>query len=46
MPNPKRPKIQEEAIRTSGGNVHLKNPNKPSEQVRIMKKVTRKLRGG
>jgi hypothetical protein len=45
MPNPKRPKIQQEAIRTCGGNPHLREPNKPSEQVRITKKVSRKLRG-
>ena len=45
MPNPKRRIIEEEAIRTAGGNIHLRDPNKPSEQVRIMKKALRKLRG-
>lgn len=45
MPNPKRPKIQDVTIKADGGNIHLRNPNKPSEQVRIMKKVSRKLRG-
>jgi hypothetical protein len=45
MPNAKRPKIQEETIRTGGGNIHLREPNKPSEQVRITKKVSHKLRG-
>jgi len=45
MPNPKRPIIQQEAIRTAGGNVHLKDPMKASEQVRLFKKATRKLRG-
>ena len=45
MPNPKRPKIQEVTIRTAGGNVHLKEPMKASEQVRLFKKAARKLRG-
>ena len=45
MPNPKRPGIQQEEIKRDGGNVHLKYPNKPSEQVRISEKIARKLRG-
>lgn len=45
MPNPKRPKVQQEAIRTAGGNVHLKEPMKASEQVRLFKKAARRLRG-
>jgi len=45
MPNPKRPMIQQEAIRTAGGNPHLREPMKASEQVRILKKAARKLRG-
>jgi len=44
MPNPRRPLIQDEAIRTSGGNVHLKKPMKASEQQRIAEKISRKLR--
>jgi hypothetical protein len=45
MPNPKRPPIQREVIKHLGGNIHLKNPNKPSEQLRISQKVARKLGG-
>ena len=43
MPNPKRLKIQEVAIKADGGNIHLKRPGKASEQVRIANKVSRRL---
>lgn len=43
MPNPKRTKIEETAIKAGGGNIHLKQPMKASEQVRITKKVSRRL---
>jgi len=45
MPNPKRPRIQEEAIRSLGGNLHLKEPMKPSEQIRMQKNIKRRLKG-
>jgi hypothetical protein len=35
MPNPKRPIIQQKAIRRTGGNVYLKDSMKASEQVRL-----------
>ena len=45
MPNPKRPIVQQIVIKEGGGNIHLIDPNKPSEQVRISQKAARKLRG-
>lgn len=44
MPNPNRPPIQNEVIRTTGGNVHLRQPMKASEQKRIADKISKKLR--
>jgi len=45
MPNPKRSRIQEEAIRNLGGNIHLRDPNKHSEQIRMQKNIKRRLKG-
>jgi len=45
MPNPKRPRIQEEAIKSLGGNIHLKKPMKASEQIRMQKNINRRLKG-
>jgi len=45
MPNPKRAIIQEVMIRAPGGNIHLREPMKATEQVRLFKKAARKLRG-
>jgi len=44
MPNPKRPRIQEEAIKGAGGNIHLRQPMKAKEQIRLFKKGAKFLR--
>lgn len=45
MPNPKRPRIQEEFLKAGGANIHRKNPLSPDEQIRQLKKIGRKLNG-
>ncbi len=45
MPNPKRSRMEEEFIKSGGGNIHRKNPMSADEQKRIHKKISRKLRG-
>ncbi len=45
MPNPKRPRIQEEFLKAGGANIHRKKPLSPDEQKRVAKKISNKLRG-